>query len=188
MQNEWAGAWAFSSFDTYLAPFVHKYKIELEQELDELHVQFPTPEERKSYIDQRTHKYVTQQMQNFIFGLNVSITLGNTNSIYQYYIDTGDTIQRISKKKSLMLWGIEHGYYPKKFSELEDEMKLINRVLIDLYQRENGQELVFTFPIPTYNITEDFPWNDPDVNLLFEMTAKYGIPYSKTSFDHNSKL
>ncbi len=56
-------------------------------------------------------------------------------------------------------------------------MKLINRILIEVYTEGDGNGSVFTFPIPTYNITEDFQWEDPDVDALFEMTAKYGIPY-----------
>ncbi len=71
LQNERAGAQAFSSFDTYLAPFVHKHKVELEQELDEMGMKFPTPEARHDYVYKKTYKYVTQQMQNFVFGLNV---------------------------------------------------------------------------------------------------------------------
>lgn len=56
-------------------------------------------------------------------------------------------------------------------------MKLINRVLIEVYTAGDWTGSVFTFPIPTYNVTEDFPRDDPDIDLLFEMTAKYGIPY-----------
>lgn len=56
-------------------------------------------------------------------------------------------------------------------------MKIINRALIEVYVKGDRKGRVFTFPIPTYNITEDFPWNDPDIDALFEMTAKYGLPY-----------
>ena len=175
LQNEWAGAQAFSSFDTYLAPFVHKYKMEVEAELDDMKAQFSSPEERKEYVNKRTHKYVTQQMQNFIFGLNVPSRWGTQTPFTNITLDW--TCPEDLKDKALLLGGINHGYYSKKFSELEDEMKLLNRVLIEVYTQGDRTGAVFTFPIPTYNITEDFPWNDPDVNLLFEMTAKYGIPY-----------
>ncbi len=175
LQNEWAGAQAFSSFDTYLAPFIHKYKVGIEEDLDELKVQFDSPEARKAYVDSKVHKYVTQQMQNFIFGLNVPSRWGTQTPFTNITLDW--RCPEDLKDKSLMLGGIEHWYYPKKFSELEEEMKLINRVLIEIYTKWDWTGAVFTFPIPTYNITEDFPWDDPDVNLLFEMTAKYGIPY-----------
>lgn len=175
LQNERAGAQAFSSFDTYLAPFVHKYKVELEKDLDQLGVKFKNEQERKEYIDKNTYKYVTQQMQNFIFWLNVPSRRGTQTPFTNITLDW--KCPEDLKDKSLMLGWIEKWYYPKKFSELEDEMRLINRVLIEVYTAGDWTGAVFTFPIPTYNITEDFPWDDPDVNLLFEMTAKYGIPY-----------
>ncbi|MFA6255841.1 MAG: ribonucleoside triphosphate reductase [Candidatus Absconditabacterales bacterium] len=175
LQNEWAGAQAFSSFDTYLAPFVHKYKTELETELKELKVSFGNEEEKKKYLYKKTHKYVTQQMQNFIFGLNVPSRRGTQTPFTNITLDWA--CPEDLKDKSLMLGGIEKGYYYKKFSELEEEMRLINRVLIEVYTAGDSSGSVFTFPIPTYNITEDFPRNDPDIDLLFEMTAKYGIPY-----------
>ncbi|MFA7717102.1 MAG: ribonucleoside triphosphate reductase [Candidatus Absconditabacterales bacterium] len=175
LQNEWAGAQAFSSFDTYLAPFVHKYKMELEQQFKELNASFASEEAKKEYIDSNTHKYVTQQMQNFIFGLNVPSRRGTQTPFTNITLDR--KCPEDLKDKSLMLGGIEKGYYYKKFSELEDEMKLINRVLIEVYTTGDSSGSVFTFPIPTYNITEDFPREDTDVDMLFEMTAKYGIPY-----------
>ena len=131
LQNEWAGAQAFSSFDTYLAPFVHKYKMETEAELDEMKAQFNSPEERKEYVNKRTHKYVTQQMQNFIFGLNVPSRWGTQTPFTNITLDW--TCPEDLKDKALLLGGINHGYYSKKFSELEDEMKLLNRVLIEVY-------------------------------------------------------
>jgi len=72
---------------------------------------------------------------------------------------------------------MDKGWYEKKYGELEEEMKIINRALIEVYVKGDSKGRVFTFPIPTYNITEDFPWNDPDIDALFEMTAKYGLPY-----------
>ena len=194
LQNEWAGAQAFSSFDTYLAPFVHKYKVGVEQDIEELNVQFESEEAKQKYIYNKVYKYVTQQMQNFIFGLNVPSRWGTQTPFTNITLDW--SCPEDLKDKSLMLGGIEHGNYPKKYGELQDEMKLINRVLIEIYTKGDWTGAVFTFPIPTYNITEDFPWDDPDVNLLFEMTAKYGIPYFqnfvgsqfKTVKDENGNL
>lgn len=71
LQNERAGAQAFSSFDTYLAPFVHKYKMEITKEAEELKVPFASEQAKQEYINTKTYRYVTQQMQNFVFGLNV---------------------------------------------------------------------------------------------------------------------
>lgn len=175
LQNERAGAQAFSSFDTYLAPFVHKHKKELEQELIKTKTSFANEEEKKAYIYNKTHKYVTQQMQNFIFGLNVPSRWGTQTPFTNITLDW--TCPEDLKEKSLMLWGTKYGYYDTKFKDLEEEMKLLNRVLIEVYIAGDSSGSVFTFPIPTYNITEDFPWEDKNVNLLFEMTAKYWIPY-----------
>ena len=175
LQNEWAWAQAFSSFDTYLAPFVHKYRVEQEKELDDMGMKFESPEAKKTFVNKKVYKYVTQQMQNFIFGLNVPSRWGTQTPFTNITLDW--TCPEDLKEKSLMLWGIEKWYYPKKFSELEEEMKLINRVLIEVYTAGDWTGSVFTFPIPTYNVTEDFPRDDPDIDLLFEMTAKYGIPY-----------
>jgi ribonucleoside-triphosphate reductase len=71
LQNEWAGAQAFSSFDTYLAPFVHKRREEVENQLNEVNAHFDSEQARHDYIYNNVYKYVKQQMQNFIFGLNV---------------------------------------------------------------------------------------------------------------------
>jgi len=71
LQNERAGAQAFSSFDTYLAPFVHKHKEQLRAELDEVGATFASDQEKETYLHDKTYQYVVQQMQNFIFGLNV---------------------------------------------------------------------------------------------------------------------
>ncbi|MBF0913988.1 ribonucleoside triphosphate reductase, partial [Candidatus Gracilibacteria bacterium] len=174
LQNEWAGAQAFSSFDTYLAPFVHKYQKQLGAELDELKVKFKK-QERKKYIYKKTYEYVYQQMQNFIFGLNVPSRWGTQTPFTNITLDW--TCPEDLKDKALFLGGIENGYYEKKFGELEEQMKIINRALIEVYIKGDRKGRVFTFPIPTYNITPDFPWNDPDIDLLFEMTAKYGLPY-----------
>ncbi|QFR39668.1 ribonucleoside triphosphate reductase [Candidatus Gracilibacteria bacterium 28_42_T64] len=175
LQNEWAGAQAFSSFDTYLAPYVHKYKEETIQELQETNASFKTEKEKQNYIDDKTYKYVYQQMQNFIFGLNVPSRWGTQTPFTNITLDW--TVPDDLKEKSLFLGGTEQGHYKKKYGDLEPEMRIINRALIDVYVKGDRKGRVFTFPIPTYNITEDFPWDDPDINALFEMTAKYGLPY-----------
>ncbi len=175
LQNEWAWAQAFSSFDTYLAPFVHKFKEEVEAELDETNASFKTKEERKKYIYDKTYKYVYQQMQNFVFGLNVPSRWGTQSPFTNITLDW--TCPDDLKDKSLFLGWIEKGYYKKKYSELDEEMRIINKALIDVYVAWDRNGRVFTFPIPTYNITDDFPWDHPDIDALFEMTAKYWLPY-----------
>jgi len=175
LQNERAGAQAFSSFDTYLSPFVHKYEIELEKELDDIGAKFKSEQEKADHVYKKTYRYVKQQLQNFVFNMNVPSRRGTQTPFSNITLDR--TCPEDLKNKALMLGGIEHGYYDKKFSELGHEMKIINRVLIEIYTEGDRKSSVFTFPIPTYNITDDFPRDDPDIDALFEMTAKYGIPY-----------
>ena len=66
---------------------------------------------------------------------------------------------------------------PFCYGDLQAEMDLINRAYIDVMTAGDAKGRVFTFPIPTYNITKDFPWESDNARLLFEMTAKYGLPY-----------
>ncbi|MDD4151116.1 MAG: ribonucleoside triphosphate reductase [Candidatus Gracilibacteria bacterium] len=175
LQNEWAGAQAFSSFDTYLAPFVHKYKEQINEELNDLGVKFESEEKKADYIYKKTYKYVYQQMQNFVFGLNVPSRWGTQTPFTNITLDL--TCPEDLKDKALFLGGVDAGYYKKKFGELQDEMDIINKALVEVYTSGDAKGNVFTFPIPTYNITEDFDRNNPIVDGIFEMTAKYGIPY-----------
>jgi ribonucleoside-triphosphate reductase len=66
---------------------------------------------------------------------------------------------------------------PFSYGDLQAEMDMINRAFIELMTEGDAKGRIFTFPLPTYNITDDFPWDSPNVDLLFEMTAKYGLPY-----------
>lgn len=175
LQNEWAGAQAFSSFDTYLAPFVHKKRVEIEDDLKESNAKFESEKEREEYIYNKLYKYVYQQMQNFIFGLNVPSRWWTQTPFTNITLDWN--CPEDLKEKSLFLGGIQDWGYVKKYGELEEEMKIINKALIEVYTKGDSKGRVFTFPIPTYNITEDFPWEDEATADLFEMTAKYGIPY-----------
>ncbi len=175
LQNEWAWAQAFSSFDTYLAPFVHKYEVELEQDLKDLWVKFATQKEHDDYIYKKTYTYVYQQMQNFVFGLNVPSRWWTQTPFTNITLDW--TCPEDLKEKALLLGWINNWQYTKKYWELEHEMKIINRALIEVYVKWDNKWRVFTFLIPTYNITPDFPWDDPDIDALFEMTAKYWLPY-----------
>ncbi|MCF7846412.1 MAG: ribonucleoside triphosphate reductase [Candidatus Peribacteraceae bacterium] len=172
LQNEWAGAQAFSSFDTYLAPFVKKYSLEIEDSLEKTGAQFETPEARQSYIDRKTYNYVYQNVQSFVFNLNVPSRWGTQTPFTNVTLDW--TCPADLRDKRLTLGGEPFEY---KFSELEKEMGIINRAFIEVMTAGDAKGRVFTFPIPTYNITPDFDWEGPNTDLLFEMTAKYGMPY-----------
>jgi len=146
LQNEWAGAQAFSSFDTYLAPFVRN--------------------DRLDYVQ------VRQAIQELIYNLNVPSRWGTqtpfTNLTFDWVCpeDLRDQIPLIGGREM-----------PFRYGELQTEMDLINRAYIEVMTRGDAKGRVFTFPIPTYNITPDFPWESANAQRLFAMTAKYGLPY-----------
>lgn len=172
LQNEWAGAQAFSSFDTYLAPFVKKYKMELEDELIESGVTFENEEKKKAYIDKKAYDYTYQNVQSFVFNLNIPSRWGTQTPFTNITLDW--TVPDDLKDKRLLLGGKPFIY---TFGELQEEMDIINRAYIEVMTKGDSKGRVFTFPIPTYNITKDFQWDDPKNLPLFEMTAKYGTPY-----------
>ena len=146
MQNEWAGAQAFSSFDTYMAPFV-----------------------RKDGLDYAT---VLQSMQELIYNLNVPSRWGTQTPFTNL---TFDWVCPADLREQVPVIGGEE--MPFAYGELQAEMDMINRAYIEVMTRGDARGRVFTFPIPTYNITADFPWESENAGRLFDMTAKYGLPY-----------
>ncbi|GAB1385314.1 ribonucleoside triphosphate reductase [Melaminivora sp.] len=146
LQNEWAGAQAFSSFDTYMAPFVRQ--------------------------DGMDYAAVRQCMQELIYNLNVPSRWGTQTPFTNLTFDW--TCPEDLREQVPVIGGVE---MPFCYGELQAEMDLINRAYIDVMTTGDARGRVFTFPIPTYNITPDFPWESENAQLLFEMTAKYGLPY-----------
>lgn len=146
LQNEWAGAQAFSSFDTYMAPFVRK--------------------------DNLSYDEVKQYMQELIYNLNVPSRWGTqtpfTNLTFDWVCpdDLREQIPCIAGEEMRFAYGA-----------LQTEMDMINRAYIEIMMTGDAKGRAFTFPIPTYNITEDFDWDSPNAERLFEMTARYGLPY-----------
>lgn len=146
LQNEWAGAQAFSSVDTYLAPFVR--------------------------IDALDEETVRQNLQEFIFNLNVPSRWGTQTPFTNL---TFDWVCPEDLRAQHPLIGGEPAAFT--YGELGPEMDLINRAFLRVMAAGDARGRVFTFPIPTYNITADFPWESETADLLFEVTAKYGLPY-----------
>lgn len=146
LQNEWAGAQAFSSFDTYLAPFVRKDNL--------------------GFAD------IRQAIQEFIYNLNVPSRWGTQTPFTNLTFDW--VCPEDLREQIPYIGGVE---MPFAYGELQHEMELINRAYIEVMQAGDGLGRVFTFPIPTYNITHDFPWDSENADRLFEMTARYGLPY-----------
>jgi anaerobic ribonucleoside-triphosphate reductase len=146
LQNEWAGAQAFSSFDTYLAPFVRK--------------------------DALTYDQVRQCIQELVYNLNVPSRWGTQTPFTNLTFDW--VCPEDLREQVPVIGGVE---MPFCYGELQAEMDLINRAYIDVMMTGDAKGRVFTFPIPTYNVTKDFDWHGPNAQALFEMTARYGLPY-----------
>lgn len=146
LQNEWAGAQAFSSFDTYMAPFIRR--------------------------DAMTYTEVKQCMQELIYNLNVPSRWGTQTPFTNLTFDW--TCPADLKEQIPYVGGEE---MPFAYGDLQAEMDMINRAYIEVMMAGDAKGRVFTFPIPTYNITPDFDWDHPNTERLFEMTARYGLPY-----------
>ncbi len=146
LQNEWAGAQAFSSFDTYMAPFVRK--------------------------DGMDYAAVRQCIQELVYNLNVPSRWGTQTPFTNLTFDW--TCPEDLREQVPVIGGVE---MPFSYGELQAEMDIINRAYIDVMTTGDAKGRVFTFPIPTYNITPDFPWESENAAALFDMTAKYGLPY-----------
>jgi ribonucleoside-triphosphate reductase len=146
LQNEWAGAQAFSSFDTYMAPFIRK--------------------------DGNSYEEVKQCIQELIYNLNVPSRWGTQTPFTNLTFDWNcpDDL----KEQVPIIGGVE---MPFTYGDLQAEMDMINRAYIEVMTTGDAKGRVFTFPIPTYNITKDFDWYSPNALALLEMTAKYGLPY-----------
>jgi ribonucleoside-triphosphate reductase len=146
LQTEWAGAQAFSSFDTLLAPFVR--------------------------FDDLQYSEIKQSIQSFVFGLNIASRWGQT----PFTNLTFDWVVPDDLKKTPVIVGgeLQDGSY---YGDFQHEMDLINKAFLEVMSEGDRDGRIFTFPIPTYNITSDFDWNSENARLLFAVTGKYGLPY-----------
>jgi ribonucleoside-triphosphate reductase len=154
LQNEWAGAQAFSSFDTYLAPLVK--------------------------IDNLDAKRVKQCIQQFVFSINTPSRWGTQTPFVNITFDW--ICPPDMRDKHPVLGGEEVDF---TYSDCQKEMDMINKAFIEVLVEGDMHGRIFTFPIPTYNITKDFDWDNENVKPLFEMTAKYGIPYFQNFVNSN---
>jgi ribonucleoside-triphosphate reductase len=146
LQGEVAGAEAFSSFDTLLAPFLR--------------------------YDNLTYKEVKQSLQEFLFNINVPTRVGFQTPFTNITMDMKPS--PILADEYVIIGGKPQA---EKYGDFQPEMDLINIAFAELMMEGDAKGRVFTFPIPTYNITKDFPWDSEVASRVFEMTAKYGIPY-----------
>lgn len=145
LQNEFAGAQAFSSVDTYLAPYVR---------LDNL-----------SYAD------VKNAMQTLVFNCSVPCRWGTQTPFINFTFDW--TCPKDLREQRPF---VDKKMVDFTYGDLQPEMDMINKAFIEVMTEGDALGRPFTFPIPTYNITDDFPWEHPNVKPLFDLAAKYGIP------------
>jgi len=146
LQNEWAGAQAFNSLDTYLAPYVRQ--------------------------DGLSYRQVKQEVQQFIYNLNIASRWGGQTPFTNI---TFDLKPPSDLAETPAIYGGK--LLGKTYADFQPEMDLINRAFCEVMEEGDMRGRVFTFPIPTYNITEEFDWNGEVADSIFRMTAKYGTPY-----------
>lgn len=167
LQSEWAGAQAFSSFDTYLAPYVFK--------------------------DDLTQEEVEKAIRSFIYNLNVPARWGQSpfTNITLDWVTPEDLKDQIPTKNDIHLFkslgdpyllfrSRERGvHHPEEltYKHFQKEMNMINKAYYKVMTAGDANGQPFTFPIPTVNITEDFDWYGENTDLLFENTAKIGSSY-----------
>ncbi len=146
LQMEFAGAQAFSSVDTLLAPFVR--------------------------TDNLNFKQVKQNMQKLIFSLNIPSRWG---SQYPFSNLTFDLIApEDMKDEKAIVGGVPQDF---TYGDCQKEMDMVNKAFLEVMVAGDANGRIFSFPIPTYNLTKEFDWEGENSKLLFEMTAKYGTPY-----------
>ncbi|TRX20618.1 ribonucleoside triphosphate reductase [Flavobacterium franklandianum] len=178
LQSEWAGAQAFSSFDTYLAPYVFK---------DDL-----------SFDD------VLKAIRSFVYNLNVPARWGQspfTNITLDWIVPEDLKIQIPTKNdlhffennsnQELLERAKERGVNKVtdlRYEHFQKEMNLINKAYYTVMTEGDANGQPFTFPIPTVNITEEFDWNGENTDLLFENTAKIGSSYFQNFIGSQYKL
>lgn len=152
LQGEAAGAQAFSSFDTLLAPFVRFDKVDF--------------------------KELKQQIQEFVFNMNTSTRVGFSVPFTNL---TFDLCPSPNYAKSPVIIGgkpwLKEDGEPYVYAEFQAEMDMINRAFAEVMLAGDANGRVFTFPIPTYNVTADFDWDNPVYEPIWRMAGKYGIPY-----------
>ncbi|MDL2236330.1 ribonucleoside triphosphate reductase [Christensenellaceae bacterium OttesenSCG-928-K19] len=145
-QGETAGAQAWSSIDTYCAPFIR--------------------------YDNMSKKQVKQALQEFIFNINVPTRVGFQCPFSNLTFDI--VVPHTLKDESVIVGGEVKS---DKYGDFQEEMNLFNEAFCEVMLEGDSKGRVFTFPVPTINVTKDFDWDSPVVNSFMEITCKYGIPY-----------
>ncbi|SFW75715.1 ribonucleoside-triphosphate reductase class III catalytic subunit [Sinomicrobium oceani] len=167
LQSEWAGAQAFSSFDTYLAPYVFKDRLDYES--------------------------VRKAIRSFVYNLNVPARWGQspfTNITLDWVVPEDLSMQTPMRGDRHLFEGDEHEALrirakargaerptDLQYRHFLEEMQMINKAYYQVMTEGDAGGQPFTFPIPMVNITEDFDWYGENTDLLFENTARMGTSY-----------
>lgn len=122
--------------------------------------------------DNLSFEQVKQAMQEFVFNMNVPTRVGFQTPFTNITMDL--TVPSYYAEQPVIIGG---ELMEDTYKEFQPEMDLLNKAFFEVMMEGDASGRVFTFPIPTYNITKDFDWNNEKLNGLWEMTAKYGIPY-----------
>ncbi len=122
--------------------------------------------------DKLTYKQVKQGLQEFVFNINIPTRVGFQTPFTNITLDVKPS--KIVGEEQVIIGG---QIMPEKYKDFQEEMDLINKAFAEVMLEGDSTGRVFGFPIPTYNIGKDFDWDKESLDLVWEMTAKYGIPY-----------
>ncbi len=156
LQGEAAGAQALSNFDSLLAPFIR--------------------------YDGLNYKDVKQEMQKFLFNMNVPTRVGFQSPFSNITLDL--SIPSYMLDEPVIIGG---DLKNDNYSDFTDEMNMMNHAFAEIMHEGDAKGRPFTFPIPTYNITKDFDWGNEGLDPIWEMTAKYGVPYFSNFINSDMK-
>lgn len=132
--------------------------------------------------DNLSYDRVKQHLQEFLFNMNVPTRVGFQTPFTNVTLD-------LVPPSTLANEPVIIGGIPQKntYQEFQHEMNLFNQAFCEVLAEGDAKGRVFTFPIPTYNITKDFAWDNPNLGGLWKMTAKYGIPYFSNFINSDMK-
>ncbi|MCF6247105.1 MAG: ribonucleoside triphosphate reductase [Desulfobacula sp.] len=122
--------------------------------------------------DKLEYKQVKQALQEFVFNINIPTRVGFQTPFTNITMDLN--VPSTLKDTPIVIGG-EHR--EQTYSDFQNEMDILNSAFAEVMMEGDAKGRVFTFPIPTYNITEDFDWSNPNLENIWKMTGKYGIPY-----------
>jgi len=118
------------------------------------------------------YKAVKQALQEFLFNVNVPTRVGFQTPFTNITLDL--TVPSYYREQGVIIGGAPR---EEKYKDFTEELNMFNKAFLEVMLEGDAKGRVFTFPIPTYNISRDFDWDNPNLSLLWEVTAKYGIPY-----------